>query len=175
MYTKTQLDSASFAATSAVPCTSKSLSTYSTALAALAVGLLVSSCGTGAILGAAASVASSALGGSPSGTGTSVDAKVQIGRENEQAVVLGTKSDTGDLSFGALEISGSLQVSQGTSQKYVSDKVESVVINESNDLLIVLLAVAGAIGWMLPTPSQLIGSALALVRRRKEPKDLSNG
>jgi len=140
-------------------------------LCTLAVALVLSGCSAGAILGTVASTALSAATGGSSAKGTAVDADVQIGRTNEKSVVLGDKSDTGDLAFGTTTLQGDLKVTQGQNNKYASEKVESVVINESNDLLLVFLAIAAGTGWVLPPPSQLVNSLVSYIRSKRKHKD----
>lgn len=110
--------------------------------------------------------AGSALG-SGSSSGTSVNANAQIGAENEQSVTLGTRQDNGDVKLGTTNNNGSFEISQGKTNKVNSESVGTVVVNETNWELMMVLVLLGLLGWMLPTPTVMWNSFIKLVSKRK--------
>jgi hypothetical protein len=113
-------------------------------------------------------IATKALGslGGSSNSGTAVDVNAQIGAENEQSVTVGTRTDAGDVKLG--DSTGSVKVSQGETNKVQSGTIGSVTVNETNTTLIILLVAFGVIGWMLPTPTQIIAAFTGLFKRTKK-------
>jgi hypothetical protein len=113
-------------------------------------------------------IATKALGslGGSSNSGTAVDVNAQIGAENEQSVTVGTRTDAGDVKLG--DNTGSVKVSQGETNKVQSGTIGSVTVNETNTTLIILLVAFGVIGWMLPTPTQIIAAFTGLFKRTKK-------
>ena len=118
--------------------------------------------------------AGSALG-SGSSSGTSVNANAQIGAENEQSVTLGTRQDNGDVKLGTTNNNGSFEISQGKTNKVNSESVGTVVVNETDWQLIVILILFGLLGWMLPTPTVMWNSFTSLFKKKKRTRRRSNG
>ena len=105
--------------------------------------------------------------GSGSSSGTSVNANAQIGAENEQSVTLGTRKDNGDVKLGTTNNNGSFEISQGKTNKVNSESVGTVVVNETNWEIMMILVLLGLLGWMLPTPTVMWNSLIKLVSKRK--------
>ena len=105
--------------------------------------------------------------GSGSSSGTSVNANAQIGAENEQSVTLGTRQDNGDVKLGTTNNNGSFEISQGKTNKVNSESVGTVVVNETNWEIMMILVLLGLLGWMLPTPTVMWNSLIKLVSKRK--------
>ena len=112
--------------------------------------------------------------GSGSSSGTSVNANAQIGAENEQSVTLGTRQDNGDVKLGTTNNNGSFEISQGKTNKVNSESVGTVVVNETNWQLIVIITLFALVGWMLPTPTVMWSSFTSLFKKKKRTRRRSS-
>jgi hypothetical protein len=112
--------------------------------------------------------------GSGSSSGTSVNANAQIGAENEQSATLGTRQDNGDVKLGTTNNNGSFEISQGKTNKVNSESVGTVVVNETNWQLIVILTLFALVGWMLPTPTVMWSSFTSLFKKKKRTRRRSS-
>ena len=108
------------------------------------------------------SVSLTACSGSPlsllTGGGPNVAANTQLGQENNQT--LGVSNNT---STTVKDVEGPVQVSNDKNEVKVDSGSVTVNKTEVDPLLILLLI----LGWVLPSPQELVRSFLSLFKRKQ--------